>query len=595
MSEENEVTTRRDLSEPSIGPADSDSLETPLPEPADAPLPETPLPEPPDAPLPETPLPEPPDAPLPETSVPEPPETTVEGDAVPPRRPPRRFRTATVVLVALLSAALATGITLLVGPHAGGGGESTSAGAELYQCPMHPTIVQDHPGDCPICGMKLVKVDQAHTPGQPAKSPGGERRILFYRSPMNPAQTSPTPRQDEMGMDYIPVYEGEDNAGPAPGLPGLATVEIDAERQQLIGLRTTEVTRGPVGGAWRTVGRVAVDETRVRHVNVKVSGFVEKVFVNYTGQTVRRGRPLFSMYSPELLAAQEEYLLALRSDAVFSGGPAPTGGARDNPLLSAARRRLELWDVPPAQIDRLARTREPTRTLTFSSPATGVVTKKDVVEGMRLEAGAMPYEIVDLSSLWVLADVYETELRFIREGMPATLTVDAYPNREFQGTVAFIEPILNPQTRTVKVRVTLPNPTGELRPEMFGEVVLQGAPHDALRIPTDAIIDSGTEKIVFVALGEGRFQPRQVTVGESDGDQIEIQTGLSDGERVVTRANFLVDSESRLRASLADMTAARSTAAPESARVLPDNGADRPAPEPEPPAGSTHGQHSGQP
>jgi Cu(I)/Ag(I) efflux system membrane fusion protein len=424
---------------------------------------------------------------------------------------------------------------------------------------MHPSIVQDHPGNCPICGMKLVKVGGA--------TPPGARRIRFYRSPMNPAQTSPTPRKDEMGMDYIPVYE--DEGAEAPALPGLATVEIDAARQQLIGLRTTEVTRGPVGGAWRTIGRIAIDETRVRHINLKVPGFVDRVYVDFVGKRVRRGDPLFSIYSPELLATQEEYLLALRTQAAMAGAGGP-GAGDDDTLVAAARRRLALWDVPASEIDRLARTGQPTRTLTFTSPIAGVVTKKDVVEGMRLEAGAMPYEIVDLSSLWVLADVYESELRFVREGMEANLELQAFPNRPFTGRVAFIDPLLDPQSRTLTVRFSFPNPTGDLRPGMFGDVVLSGSSHDALRIPPDAVIDSGTRKIVFVARGEGRFEPREVQLGDSDGSNVEVVSGLAAGDRVVTRANFLVDSESRLRASLAQMSSGPTTPQPpESARVLP--------------------------
>jgi len=180
-----------------------------------------------------------------------------------------------------------------------------------------------------------------------------------------------------------------------------------------------------------------------------------------------------------------------------------------------------------------------------------VVTRKDVVEGMKLDAGAMPYEIVDLSQVWVLADVYESELRFVTENMPATLRLNAFPNREFKGKVVFVDPLLDPQTRTVKVRLTFPNPAGELRPEMFGEVVLFGSPREGLSIPTDAVLDSGTEKLVFVAVGEGKFQPRAVELGSSDGLRVEVLSGLSHGERVVVRANFLVDSESRLRASLA--------------------------------------------
>ena len=440
----------------------------------------------------------------------------------------------------------------LVLAQAAGAAETGAKSAEqkpLYVCPMHPSITSDHPGDCPICGMKLVKA------AQPSDAPGakGPRKIAFYRSPMDPKQTSPTPRKDEMGMDYLPVYEDEVKGGGAP-VPGLAVVNIDPQRQQLIGLRTAPVERGPVGATWRTVGKVAVDETRVHHVNIKVSGFAEQVYVDYVGKPVRRGERLFTIYSPDLLSVQQEYLLALRTrKALGHGGMAGMGDDSGEELVQAARRRLELWDIPPAEIARLERTGAPTKTLTIYSPMSGVVTKKDLVMGHRLNEGDMPYEITDLSSVWVLADAYESDLSRIKLGMTATLSLQAFPNRTFKGRVIFIDPILDAKTRTAKVRLQFPNPTGELRPEMFGEVTLQAAPRQGLRIPADAVIDSGTSKVVFVAVGEGKFQPREVKLGVVSGDAVEVLSGLQVGERVVTRANFLIDSESRLRASLAAM------------------------------------------
>jgi Cu(I)/Ag(I) efflux system membrane fusion protein len=412
--------------------------------------------------------------------------------------------------------------------------------------------------------MKLTEVARSDAHAQPAVV--AERRVLFYRSPMNAKQTSKVPRKDEMGMDYVPVYE--DELASSPAISGLAAIDIDPARQQLIGLQTAEVSQGTVGGAWRTVGRVAIDETRVRHINLKVSGFVERIYVDFVGKRVRKGDALFSIYSPELLSAQQEYVIALKTQvASMAGGDG---------LVAAARRKLALWDVPESEIARLAQGGEPSKTLTLYSPLAGVVTRKDVVDGMKLDAGAMPYEIVDLSSVWVLADVYESELRFVSLHMPASLKLNAFPNREFKGKVMFIDPLLDPQTRTVKVRLSFPNPDGELRPEMFGEVVLLGAPREGLSIPRDAIIDSGTEKVVFVAIGAGKFQPRTVKLGVSDGVGVEVLGGLTLGERVVIRANFLVDSESRLRASLAETSHVRGSGeAPERARVLP--GAAEPA------------------
>jgi len=371
---------------------------------------------------------------------------------------------------------------------------------------------------------------------------------------------------------------------------GLAAIDIDPSRQQLIGLSTAEAKQSKVGGAWRTVGRVVVDETRVHHVNLKVSGFVERIFVDFIGKQIYKGQPLFSLYSPELLAAQDEYLLALKTRGIL-GSASANPDSEDNTLVNASRRRLALWDLPEKTIDQIALTRQSTKTITFYSPASGVITKKDVVQGMKLDAGAMPYEIVDLSNVWVVADVYESELRFVKEGMPATLTLNAYPNREFHGKAVFIDPMLDPMTRTVKVRLTFPNPTKELKPEMFGEVVLKGLPHDGVTVPIDSVIDSGTTHVVFVAVGNGKFRPRLVRLGDSDDTQVEVVSGLSVGEKVVTRANFLVDSESRLRASLAEL-AGGSNKELESARVLPATDSPAGAPAQDTPAAAPTSKES---
>ena len=430
----------------------------------------------------------------------------------------------TLLAVALLAGGLTGGLLLAKGladRHAPAQGLTAN---EKYTCPMHPAVVKDAPGDCPICGMKLVKVG--------AKKPD-ESKPLFYRSPMDARQTSPVPMKDPMGMDYLPVYE---TAASKSEVDGLSMVEIDSTRQQLIGLKTATVDRGVVGGSVRTAARVAIDETRVRKVNVKVGGFVEKLFVDFVGKPVRKGQPLFSLYSPEILAAENEYLLALRLD--------------EN-LRSAARKKLELWGVPAAELERVEQEKTASSVVTFVSAASGVVTKKEIVEGSRVELGAMPFEVVDLSSVWVLADVYETELRFVTPGMTADLRLDAWPGRTWQGKVLFIDPVLDGNTRTAKVRLAFANPDGELRPEMFGDVTLTRDGRESVRVPRDAVVQSGTQSIVFVSRGEGRFEPRRVVTGEVGRDFTEVISGLLPGEAVIVRANFLIDSESQLRASLA--------------------------------------------
>ncbi|MGZ6143268.1 MAG: efflux RND transporter periplasmic adaptor subunit [Myxococcales bacterium] len=449
------------------------------------------------------------------------------------------MKTRLAAAFVLLGAALGIGGTLVVPRlrrH-----PAADAHKPLYHCPMHPNYTSDKPGDCAICGMKLVPIEE---------SDGGkaEHKIAFYRSPMNAADVSPVPRKDSMGMDYVPVYEDEAAGG---GPEGLAEVHIDTQRQQLIGLRTAEVTKGPITGDWRTVGRVAVDETRVRKVNVKVDGFVEKLFVDFVGKPVRRGEPLFAVYSPDLLNAQNDYALAVQTRAQLGGGPA------GEDLVAAAKRRLELWDVPRDEIAHLDHGGAPLRDLTLVSPISGVVTAKNVVQGSKITAGDTPFEITDLSQVWVLADAHESDLPRVRLGTPVSLTLEAIPNKVFTGKVSFIEPVLDPKTRTVNVRLAFANPRGELRPQMFGEIVFHTRPHVGLRVPADSIIDSGDRKVVFVATGEGRFEPREIVAGDAAGDLVEVLKGVKAGEHVVVRASFLVDSESRLKAALAALTSKR--------------------------------------
>jgi Cu(I)/Ag(I) efflux system membrane fusion protein len=490
----------------------------------------------------------------------------------------RRIGTTSLGLAIVSTAVVAAGGTWLLARRGaehhdhGAAGEVAAAEAkERWQCPMHPSIVQDHPGDCPICGMKLVKVAAGGGPSAgptPAPVAAHVEEKDQWQCPMHPSIVQDHPGDCPVcGMRLVKV-ERASGDGPAP--EGLSGVTIDPARQQLIGLKIAHVEKGPVGGAWRTSGRVAIDETRVHHVNVKFSGFMEHVHANFVGRPLKKGEPIFSIYSPELLAAQQEYLLALetRRKLATAGGMAVDGDA----LVAAARRKLELWDVPAAEIDRVERSGEPSRTLTFYSPATGVLTRKDVVPGMRVNAGDMPFEIVDLSRVWVLADAYESDLHQVKVGLPATLSLKAFPGRTFTGRVAFIDPLLDPKTRTAKVRVEFANPGGELKPEMFGDVVFQGDARQALRVPADAVIHSGTQSVVFVALPDGKFAPREIQAGESNAEWVEVASGLVNGDGVVTRANFLVDSESRLRASLAGLPGTEGPPAPGPAAADPDAG-----------------------
>jgi len=473
----------------------------------------------------------------------------------PPTAPASLPRTAGLMLAAL--AVGAGGAWLAMLHRSAPAAQSAQAGDPVvfYRNPMNPkitspTFMKDE------MGMDYIAVHQSELRGGAAPAePAGKGPIAFYRNPMDPKITSPTFMKDEMGMDYLPVYQSElqgKDGGDGPAVEGLAAVKIDPDRQQLIGLTTAPVRQGPVGGAIRTTARVAVDETRIRHIHVKVDGYVEKLFVDFVGMPVAKGAPLFTFYSPDFVAAQEEYLLALQTQKRLAGGSLATSGSD---LLDAARRRMTLWDVPPSELAHLEQTGTVRKSLTLYSPITGVVTAKTAVEGIRIGPADTPFELTDLSSVWGVADVYEPELAQVKVGMPAELTLGSFPDRTFRGRVAFIDPQVDPKSRTVKVRVTLPNPRGELKPEMFGEMVLQSRARQGLVIPVDAVLDSGVRKVVFVALGDGRFSPREVETGTSTGDTVEIRSGLKAFESVVTRANFLVDSESRLRAALAQFAA----------------------------------------
>jgi Cu(I)/Ag(I) efflux system membrane fusion protein len=435
-----------------------------------------------------------------------------------------------------------------------GGARPGAAAAKTYVCPMHPEVVKDHPGDCPICGMKLVPKEGA----KPSPSPAAHET---WTCPMHPEIVKDHAGKCPIcGMDLVRKEPAAPSAGAGPA--GYAPVTIDARRRQLLSLRTARVERGSFGTGIRTVGRVVFDERRVHHVHTRYEAYVEHVEADFTGKLVRKGEALAHVYSPELFATQQEVLLALR--AVRALGPSADPAAREDAgrLLDAARERLSLWGVTDADVAALEKRGEPLRSVPIYSPTSGYVTSRMAVHGMKVMPADTLFDIVDLSSVWVLADVYESELPRVAVGQPARMTLSYRPGREWRGTVTYVYPSLDEKTRTAKARLEFANPNEELKPEMYADVVLESAPRTALKVPEDAVLDSGTRKIVFVAKGEGLLEPREVTVGEQGGGSWEVLSGLVEGEEVALGASFLVDSESRLAAALAGM---RDGAAPKPA------------------------------
>jgi Cu(I)/Ag(I) efflux system membrane fusion protein len=386
---------------------------------------------------------------------------------------------------------------------------------------------------------------EAQQGAQTAPAPATAKKLLYYRNPMGLPDTSPVPKKDPMGMDYLPVYEGEDSAAADSG------VRVSAERVQKLGVRTVAVARRPLDRLVRASGRVEFDERRLFAVAPRFEGWVERLHVNVTGQPVAVGQPLFEVYSPELVSAQREYALAARGSADASANTSAETRAAMRQLAEASLARLRNWDISEEQLQALAAGGEPRRSLTFRSPAAGVVTEKKAVQGMRFTPGETLYQVANVSSVWVVADVPEQDIAFVKTGARATIHVEAYPEREFVGTVSYIYPSLKAETRSVPVRLELANPGGLLKPAMYARIELAiGGRGNVLAVPRPAVIDSGTRRVAVVDLGDGRFESREVKTGTRGEDYVEILEGLKEGERVVVAGNFLLDSESNLKAAL---------------------------------------------
>ncbi len=381
--------------------------------------------------------------------------------------------------------------------------------ASKFYCPMHPTYITDHMGDCPICNMKLIPMPETR-----------------------PSTDSPT--------HDTPAVVGD--------------VELTPEQVELAGVRTAPVTRGALGQSVRAVGSIKANERLTRTITMKAAGYVERLFVNTTGQIVRAGEPIVELYSPELLAAQEEYVNARGALARVRDAASTEAQASAERLLSAARRRLELLDVPSATIERLDAGGAAARTVSLTTPWSGFVTTKSVTEGARMEAGSPLFTVTDLSSVWIEASFYESEASLLRVGRSAEISLAGERGPTRSAEIVFVSPTLDPATRTLVARFELANRDLALKPGMFADVTLAGDASEGLLVPSDAVLDTGTRQIVYVAVSDRRFQPRVVVMGRRGQGMAEILSGLSEGERVVTGATFLLDSESRIRAAAGGMT-----------------------------------------
>ena len=513
-----------------------------------------------------------------------------------PRRDSKRRWKPAVVIISLVLVVAVTGAVYLVpklfpDSRLAGlvGAKKASETQDIYYCPMHPDYRSNKPGSCPICNMTLVKLEpEGQAPAheqQPAATRGAtkERKILYWQDAMNPAYKSDKPGKAPDGMDLVPVYADETPS--AEALPP-GTVKISPERQQLIGVQFGQVSRRALSRTIRTVGKVTYDETRVTRVQAKVSGWIDRVYVDFSGSLVTRGQPLFSLYSPELVSTQQEFLLASRAKDHLAKSAVNEIAANAAALYDSARERLRLWDITEEQIQDLERRGTPAKTMTLYSPITGFVVTRNAFPGQRVTPEAELYVIADLRTVWVLADVYEYEIPYVRLGQTANMTLTYLPGKTSAGRVTYIYPQLDNTTRTLKVRLEFPNPGGELKPDMYANVDLRIDYGEHLAVPQEAVLDSGTEQLVFVAREDGYFEPRKVKLGPKVGNLYVVLAGVKAGEQVVTSANFLIDSESQLKSALGGMAGVGHAGHGGGA---PSGGSEKP-PSPEPKAGQPGGQ-----
>jgi len=428
------------------------------------------------------------------------------------------------------------------------GGGDVAGEEQLWTCGMHPQVLQKEPGICPICAMDLVPVKKSGSEGEEER----ERKITHWVAPMDPTYISEVPGKSPMGMDLVPVYEEEPEEETG--------VRVDAHFLQNFAFRKTTAKVGSIPIEIRTVGILAYNQKNIVSVNTKFDGWIEKARVNYIGEAVERGDVLFEIFSPKLVTTQQEYLAAVDYLERLSSGADPAAVKRAESLLAATRERLRYWDITEVQIDRLKESRTISRTLEIVSPASGVVIEKlgDSLEGIKLSPGINVYKIADLSTIWAEIEVFEYQIQYLREGQRAGIHLDAFPNRKWSGTIAYLDPTLNRKTRTLKAYVEIDNPEKRLRPEMYARVEIEvPALSGVIIVPEEAILHSGERSVVVIEKEEGLFEPRQVELGPQGGGYHAVLSGLRSGEQVVTSSQFLIDSESNLQEAINKMLAAQ--------------------------------------
>ncbi|MBS4033462.1 MAG: efflux RND transporter periplasmic adaptor subunit [Ignavibacterium sp.] len=409
-----------------------------------------------------------------------------------------------------------------------------------YQDPMNPANTSPTPKKAPD-GMDFVPVYEKE------KSSSGEKKIAYYQDPMHPWFTSDKPgTAPDCGMDLVPVYEGESDA---------KGIKIDPVTVQNIGVKTAIAETRRLSKTIRTTGKVEYDETKVYSVNTKIMGWVEKLFVDYTGKYVSKGQPLMEIYSPELVSTQEEYLQAIRYSNKMSGSTSAEAQKGANDLVQSAKRRLLYWDISEKEIEELEERGSPTKTMTIYSPVNGIVIDKMVLKGQNVMAGMELYKIADLSTIWVQADVYQYELAWVKLGQPVDLELSYLPGKNYKGYITYIYPYLGMETKTIKVRIEVKNTTSiEFKQGMFATVKIKSPiVVNTVSVPEQAVIRSGERSIVVIALGGGYFDPREVKLGVSADGYIQILEGIKEGEKIVVSSQFLIDSESNLKAAIDQM------------------------------------------